>query len=116
MITIDLLQGQGVPIKSKPGEVALAAAPFLILAVLALVMVSGYFGNRVRLKLQQKALSNCELKIEEVSLARQFLSDVDAEHRSINDHLREISRAVVSHMQWSDILTAVTESLPESVR
>ena len=45
MFTIDLLKGQGIPIKSRPTGIAISAAAVAVPVIIAIVMLGFYLRN-----------------------------------------------------------------------
>ena len=60
MFTIDLLKGQGLPIKSGVTTVTIIGAGFGVPAVLLMLMIGSYFHSKVIIKTQSRVLRNYE--------------------------------------------------------
>ena len=58
MLTIDLLKGRGIPIKSKPGGTALLAITIAMPIVAAFVLLGDYMHGRIILLMHEESLEN----------------------------------------------------------
>jgi len=114
MLTIDLLKGKGIPAKSRPKYVVLAALPFVLIAGVAIFMVSSYISDKVVLQALNEKLASYN-SCEELSGIRQFVQNIETDRKNINTCLAEVNKCIGTHMQWSPVLMTVVESLPESV-
>lgn len=115
MISIDLLKGEGRPVKSRPGVVALMVVPF-IFPVLAGVFLAGWYqSDKIMMRMQVKKLTSYEEGPREYSDVVQFLQDAAAESKYINSCLGEVNQTINNHRQWSPILAALAENLPPAV-
>jgi len=115
MITIDLLNGNGIPLKSRPGGVALKFAPLLVPLVAGAAIIIGYMSDQVILETREETLAGLDNKLASLSEAELFLSDTKSQYELINCYLGEVSGAIKSHMQWSGILASLRDSLSESI-
>ncbi len=113
--TIDLLHGQGLPKRSRPGTIALAAVPFLI-PILATGLLAGQWLN-------QTALLNTELSIHRQNLQHieQCAEDLRQYEKLQEDILAARHRIKLIHdalrleMPLSPLLLELVETLPPEV-
>jgi hypothetical protein len=114
MFQIDLLKGEGRPVKSEPWAVALACAPSLIPLVTAVILIGSYIGYGIDIRNAQDQIAKNDAKIAAMTEARGkrdlAQGQIDAATKSVG----EIAAAVKTHMQWSDILNDVSQSVPEN--
>lgn len=115
MFTIDLLKGQGIPMKRKPWGVAIAAMAFTIPILVAMAMFGFYLSNRIVIRVAKQEIVSYEKNIETLSGAMQMQKSLEAEKNNINNCLSEALSSIGRHTQWSSILAAVVENMPDSV-
>ena len=58
MFTIDLLKGQGIPIKRRPWGVAIAALAFVVPILVAMVMFGFYISNGIVIRVTKQEIAN----------------------------------------------------------
>jgi len=115
MFTIDLLKGQGIPVKSKPEGLAVVAATFAVPLIIAIVMLGIYLHARVVVSVQKQKIINYETKIKKLSDAVELQESFEREKNAITSCLSEVSSSISEHSQWSPILVTLVESMPDSV-
>lgn len=115
MLTIDLLKGAGVPIKNSPGTVALKVLPFVLPLVAAVYLVGSFQINRAVIAMEQSGVEKIQDKLTENATDIQQVRQWTTAAEQIQKNLAEVSRNLGRHVQWSQILQAVVEQLPESV-
>jgi Tfp pilus assembly protein PilN len=115
MFTIDLLKGNGIPLRSSPRRAALRTIPFLLPIILTLGLVVEIFYNRTLLITGQDNLQRMQAQITK---ARQDVTAYEHMLRTIQDtrnRLREVARVLNRHTQWSDVLTTLAGELPQDI-
>jgi len=115
VFTIDLLKGQGVPIKSRPEGIAIAAVAFVVPVIIAIVMFGYYVHTRIVISVQKEGIANYEDKISELSDAIKQQKSFEQEKDVIKSSLSEVLSSVDRYVQWSPILETLVRSLPDSV-
>jgi hypothetical protein len=115
MISIDLLKGQGAPIKSRPGMVALLTIPFFIPIITGIFLTGWYLNGKVNLRMQVKKLTSYDVNSPELTDIEQILKDAASQRRALNNCLAEIDTNIDNHMQWSPVLMTLVQNLPEGV-
>ena len=115
MFTIDLLKRQCVPVKKGPEAVIIALAAFVVPIVVAVAMFGFYQSNRIVISVQKTGITNYEEKISKLSYALELEASFGREKQAINSCLSEVSSSIVRHAQWSPILVAVVENMPNSM-
>lgn len=115
MFTIDLLNGQGLPLKTKPGGVVIVAITAVLPILLAIGTIGFYLHNNVILSLKEREIVKSEAMIDKFSDAMEHREALMREKITYDSCLSEISSSVKNYTQWSPILTTVVENMPESV-
>ena len=115
MFTIDLLKGQGVPIKSSPGNIAVAAAAVSVPVIIAIVMFGFYLRNRITISIQKHTMANYEMKIAELSDAIELQKSFEEEKSAYSSCLSEVSSSLGRYTQWSPVLVTLVKNMPDSV-
>jgi hypothetical protein len=115
MFTIDLLKGQGIPMKRKPWGVAIAALAFAVPILVAMIMFGFYLSNRIVIEVAKQEIVSYEKNIETLSTAVELQKSFEAEKNNINNCLSEVLSSIGEHTQWSPVLATVVENMPESM-
>lgn len=115
MYTIDLLKGQGLPVKTKPQGIAISVITFAVPVVAAFVVFGSYVHRSITMAIYAENIKTCEAKTaglaDAVASQRQFENRKNA----VNDCISEVAASVGRHIQWSPILTTLVEKIPDSV-
>ncbi|HUT31663.1 MAG TPA: hypothetical protein VMX13_17875 [Sedimentisphaerales bacterium] len=114
MFKVDLLKGQGVPIRSGPQRIVVAAVAFGVPIVAAALMLGAYLSSRIAISITENAMSRYELTAE-LTQALQRQKRFEQDRNAVNSVLREVSEAVTRHTQWLPILQTVVENIPPRV-
>jgi hypothetical protein len=115
MFTIDLLKGQGIPIKSGPWGLVIAAMAFVVPIFVAMVMLGFYLVDRIVISEKKQAIVNYERYINKLSDAVKLQESFEKEKNNINSCLSEALSSIGRHTQWSPILATVVENMPDSM-
>jgi len=115
MFTIDLLKGQGIPAKSRPEGIAIAAATLAVPVIIAIVMFGLYLRNKIIISVQKQAIANYETKIGGLSDAVELQKSFENEKNAISGCLSEASASLGRHTQWSPVLATLVKNMPDSV-
>lgn len=115
MFTIDLLKGQGIPAKSRPGGTAVATGTFIVPIIIAIVMVGFYLRNKIIMSIHKQGIVTYEKKIDGLSDAVKLQNSLEQEINLIGNCLSEVSNSIGRHTQWSPVLSTVVNNMPESV-
>jgi hypothetical protein len=115
MLTIDLLKGQGIPIKSRPKSIAVMAVMLAIPAIIAIIMFSYYMHNRVVISIQKQRMVNYETKINELSEAAALQETFEKEKKVVSGCLSEVATNINNHVQWTPVLIEIVKSMPDSI-
>ena len=115
MFKIDLLKGEGVPIKSGPEGIAIIAATAAVPLIIAIGMVGVYWSNGINISIQKQDLNNYETKIGKLSEAVELQESFEKEKSVITSSLSEVSSSLRRFVQWTPVLVTLVENMPESI-
>ena len=115
MFTIDLLKGQCIPMKSGPWGVVIAVIAFVTPILVAMVMLGFYTSNRIVIKVTKQEIVSYENSIKTLSEAMDLQGSLEKEKKNIDSCLSEALSSVGRHTQWSPVLAAVVENMPDSM-
>lgn len=115
MYAIDLLKGQGIPARSRPEGIVVIAITTLVPVIVAIAMVGVYLSNKVIINVQKQEVAGFERKIDNLSEAMGIYKSYSQKKGRIQQCLTEASNVIGRRSQWSDILVAIVENMPESL-
>ena len=115
MFTIDLLRGEGIPVKSRPKDIAIASVMIVVPAIIAIVLLSLYLGNKINISIQKKEIVKYELEIKDLSDAVRAQKKLVEELDILSNCLLEVGSSLGRHTQWTPILAEVVRNMPPSV-
>jgi hypothetical protein len=115
MFTVDLLKGQGIPTKSRPEGIAVAAVTFGVPVIVAIVMFGLYLSDSIAITVQKQEIVNYEKKTGGLSDAVELQKSYQSERNAIISSLSEVSSSIGRHTQWSPVLVTVVENMPRSM-
>jgi hypothetical protein len=115
MFTIDLLKGQGIPVKSGPAGLAIIAGTFAAPVIVAIVMFGCYLSNSIKLSVQKQQIAGYESKLDSLSDAMEFQKAIEKKKAVINNCLSEVASSVGRYTQWSPVLATLVENMPDSM-
>ncbi|UCE46719.1 MAG: hypothetical protein JSW47_14005, partial [Phycisphaerales bacterium] len=90
MFTIDLLNGQAIPPKGKPGGLVIIAMTAVVPIAVATGMFLTYLNNEVALTVKKKEISECEVEIAKRSDAVKIPNELEEQKRTCSKHLSEV--------------------------
>jgi len=115
MYTVDLLQGEGIPIRSRPGGIALACLIVVVPLLVGLGMTSFYLDGQIILSIEKQQLSNIESASGALTHALKRKESLEQEKSRTTAVLAQIKTALDGHTQWSRTLDALVENLSETL-
>jgi Tfp pilus assembly protein PilN len=117
MFKIDLLKGQGVPVKSRPESIAITAVALVVPIIIAFVMLGYFFQNRIVISINKNRIAQYESKIENFADAVGLQQEFELEKKQIEEYLEEVgsSLSLGLHKQWTPVLSTIVENIPDSV-
>ena len=115
MLTIDLLKGQGVPVRSRPESIAATTVMLEVPAIIAIIMFGYYMHNRVVISIQKQKTVHYDARINRLSDAAAMQVAFEKEKENINGCLLEVGTAINKYTQWTPILVEIVKNMPDSV-
>jgi len=115
MYTIDLLKGEGIPIRSRPGGIAFACLVIAVPLILGIAMISIYMEHRVATSVQRQQLVRLRQVIATLEPALERKRTLEERRTQGMDLLGDVKTALGQRAQWSPILATVVENLPETL-
>lgn len=115
MFTIDLLNGQAVPLKSKPGSLAIIVLSAAIPVTIAMWMLSFYHQNVIAASVKEKEIAKYQAEIDKLSGAVELHRVLEKKKTDFYSCLSEVRSSLKRHTQWSPVLTTIMENMPDSV-
>jgi hypothetical protein len=115
MFTIDLLKGQGRPVRTRPKGILIVVATFAVPMIAAIMLASYYFHNKIVISITQKNIDNYVTQTERLADAVKLKELWDKDRTGINDCLTDVGTSIGRHIQWTPVLVSLVENLPESV-
>jgi hypothetical protein len=115
IFTIDLLNGQGLPLKTRPGGIAIVVLTAIVPILLAMGTFGFYLNNRIILSLKDREVAKSEEKISAFSDALNQREKLMTVKTAYTGYLTEVGSSLRKCIQWSPILVTVVANMPESV-
>jgi Tfp pilus assembly protein PilN len=115
MFTIDLLKGQAIPLKRKPGSLAVVAITVVIPVIAAMGIISFYRHNKIVVSMKQQEITKCQAEIDLLSDAVELHRQLEKKKIAYSSCLAEVKSSIKRHTQWSPVLTTLMENIPDSV-
>jgi len=113
--TIDLLKGQAIPLKSKPGSLAIIVISAAIPIAVAAGMLSFYQRNNIVVSMKEQEIAKCQAGIDELSDAVEYHKALEKKKTDYGSSLSEVKSSLKRYTQWSPVLTTLMENIPDSV-
>jgi len=115
MFTIDLLKGRGIPVKSRPRNIAVAAVAVVVPVIITIAMFGFFLHNRIIISIKQNTIGNYETRIGGLSDAIEMKKSFEEEKSVYGNCLSEVSSSLDWHTQWSPVLVTLVKNIPDSV-
>lgn len=115
MLTIDLLKGQGIPIKSRPGGAALLAFSIAVPVIVGIILLGDYVRGRIILKTERQYIIKLERKITQLSEGINFQEKIKREIEDARNCLVEVAETIQQQVQWSSILETLVTKMPDTL-
>jgi hypothetical protein len=114
MFTIDLLKGQGRPVRTRPKGIAIFVTTFVVPILAAILMASYYYSNKVVISIHKQNISNFNAQIERLADALKIKESWQRDKINLNSCLSDVASSIKTHTQWSPILVSLVQNLPDS--
>jgi len=115
MFTIDLLNGQAVPLKSRPGSLIIIVISAAIPVAIAMGMLSFYHRTSIAASAKEKEITKIQAGIEKLSGAVELQKVLETKKIAYGSCLSEVKSSIKRHTQWSPVLTTLMDNMPETV-
>jgi hypothetical protein len=115
MFTIDLLKGQGIPTKNRPGGIVVAVVIAVIPIIFAIAIIGFYSNNEIIVSIKKQEIARCEAEIDKLSGAVKLQESLEKEKIIYGDCLSEVKSSVDRYTQWSPVLVTLVENMPKTV-
>ena len=115
MFTIDLLKGQGIPMKSSPGGIAIAAVTVALPMTIAIIMLGFYLNDRTHLSIKEQEIVRYQAEIDKLSGDVELQDSLEKEKNVYKNCLSEVKSSLNRYIQWSPVLVTLVENMPGSV-
>jgi len=115
MFTIDLLKGQAIPLKSKPGSLVIIVTSAAIPVIVAMGMLSFYHRTSIAASAREKEITKYQAEIDKLSDAVKLQRELENKKILYSSCLTEVNTALKRHIQWSPVLTTIMDNIPDSV-
>jgi len=112
---VDLLKGEGLPIRSRPGGIAFASLIIVLPLLTAFGMVSFYLDGDVIIAIQRQQLSRLDAAIEALAGAVQKKEALEKEKAETTRVLADVQTTLGRHHQWSGTLAALAARLSDNL-
>ncbi len=115
MFKIDLLKGQGVPLKSSPGGIAITAITIAV-PLYVLIMMFGFYTNDIAyISIKEQQVVRCQSELDKLSDAVKLQESLEKEKILYGACLSEVKSSIGKYVQWSPVLVTLVENMPNSV-
>ena len=115
MFTIDLLKGEGIPLKSRPEGIAIGALAFGVPIIVGIAMFGFYLSNSVAMSIQRQDITKYTERTNKLSEAVKLQESLEKEKAAIGSSLAEVASSVGRHTQWSSVLATLVRNMPDSM-
>jgi hypothetical protein len=115
MFTIDLLKGQAIPLKSKPGSLVIIVMSAAIPVIVAMGMLSFYHRTSIAASARGREISKYQAEIDKLSDAVKLKRELENKKILYSSCLSEVNTSLKRHIQWSPVLTTIMDNIPDSV-
>jgi len=115
MFTIDLLNGQGIPLKSKPGSLAIIVISAAMPVIVAVGMLSFYQRNKIVVSVKGQEIAKYQVEIDKLSDAVELQKALEKKKIDYDICLSEVKSSLKRHVQWSPVLATIMENIPDSM-
>ncbi len=113
--TIDLLQGKGLPQKSRPGTIALAAIPFLVPLLATGLMAGQWYYKQSLIATEQAILEQNQQYIQKHKEELELYESTQEQILGARHEIKNIQEALEFEVSLSPLLLELVETLPDEI-
>jgi len=115
MFKIDLLKGQGLPLKSSSGGIAIVAVTIAVPLYVLIIMFGFYVNDIAYMSIKEQEIVRCQSGIDKLSDAVKLQESLEKKKNIYSDCLSEVKSSIGKYIQWSPVLVTLVENMPNSV-
>ncbi|MBN1975642.1 MAG: hypothetical protein JW787_18555 [Sedimentisphaerales bacterium] len=115
MHTIDLLKGQALPPKTTLGSLVFTALLFVVPLLVGSVVLGMYAINKTNIDVQNGQIERLEKQIADAQPNTLEMSELEKSKKLCVARLGEVSKCVDTYLQWTPVLIALAENMPEKM-
>lgn len=115
MHTIDLLKGQALPPKTTLGSLVFTALLFVVPLLVGAVVLGMYAINKTNIDVQNGQIERLEKQIADAQPNTLEMSELEKSKKLCAARLGEVSKCVDTYLQWTPVLIALAENMPEKM-
>lgn len=115
MYQLNMIKGRQLPDNNWSVMVVTGVA-FILPIVLGFVISIGYFDEKASLNAYQGILTDYEFQLREMEVAKKRVDKVASANEKKSARLGDVGEVLLRHTQWTDILMAISNNLPESLQ
>jgi hypothetical protein len=112
MHTIDLLRGQGIPVKTTLGGAAMVVLMVVVPILAAAGMVDRYLQNKTEIGIKQQAITVEQKTIDEFADDVKYAESIQKQQNAVYSKLSEVSSCLDNYIQWSGVLETLARYMP----
>jgi Tfp pilus assembly protein PilN len=113
MYTIDLLKGEGIPIRSRPAGIAFACLVVAVPVLAGIGAATFYEDCQVVIAVEKQQLRKLDAALETLSAAVAEKEALERDRDKVVAVLSDVKASLQGRIQWSGILVDVVQSLSE---
>ena len=115
MFTIDLMKGQGLPVKTDIKTMTATGIAFSIPFILLLLMAGSFFYSRIVIKTQTYSLREHQTRFDRLKPELEQGKTQKAEQEKITLCLTETDEVLSKYVQWTQLMMLLSEHLPPEI-
>lgn len=115
MHKIDLLKGQGLPVKTTIGSVFFAALIFVVPLLIAAAMVGFYLTNKTEIGITTSQIERLDKIIADSEPNASKTEKMRKELNYYATRLNEVAKCVKTYVQWTPVLIDIVKDKPEQM-
>ena len=115
MFRIDLLKGQGLPLKSSPGGIAIVAVTIAVPLYILIMMFGFHVNDKTYMSIREQEIGRYQSGIDKLSDAVKLHESFEKDKVLYAACLAEVKSSIGKYVQWSPVLVTLVENMPNSV-
>jgi hypothetical protein len=115
MYAIDMLKGEGIPIRSRPGGIAFACLLAAVPLLAGIAALGVYRNGAVVISIQRQQLQKLDAAVTALSEAVRRKESLEKEKTQAIALLADVRTNLHGHTQWSPTLASLVDSTSEAL-